>query len=134
MNDFTVSKWVRKDEASDLADQMLFDRSEASWHSSNRNKQDKSLTVVVRTKSPDVLMSMRLTFAGAIFNELVEAHPRKAGGRPVLAGTRFKVAQIIGELADGKSVGKLAREFNLDKEKIVQLLRGMAIKLDRPFI
>lgn len=84
--------------------------------------------------SADVLISMRMTYAAHLLNEVIEINAKKASGTPVLRGTRFKIAQILAELADDKSVSKLAREFDLDREKIEEMLHGMAILLDRPFL
>lgn len=82
--------------------------------------------------SGDALLSSRLVSAAHILNEVVEINPQKGGGTPVLAGTRFKISQVLGELADGKSIFKLCREYKRDRKKLVNLLRGLAIHLDRP--
>lgn len=84
--------------------------------------------------SADVLVSMRMTYAAHLLNAVIEINAKKAGGTPVLRGTRFKVAQILAELADNKSVSKLAREFDLDRGKVEEMLHGMAILFDRPFL
>ena len=66
----------------------------------------------------DVLVSMRLTFAAHLLQNLIETDPNKAGGIPVLSGTRFKISQVLAEIADGKSLKGLARDFSLDREKL----------------
>jgi len=81
--------------------------------------------------SADVEMSARLTFAAVSVRYLIEIDPKKYGGVPVLAGTRFKVSQILAEIADGKSVKKLSKDFNLDAFKVSQVLHAIAIYLDR---
>jgi uncharacterized protein (DUF433 family) len=87
------------------------------------------------SKSTDagVLLSVRLTYGTLLLKECVDIDPDRMGGIPVLAGTRFPVAQVLGELADGTTVSKLAKNFNLDAELIASFLRGIAIHLDRPF-
>ena len=84
--------------------------------------------------SKDVLLSRRLTDSAYILNQLVEITPKKLGGVPVLTGTRLKIAQILGEIADGSSIAKIARDFDLDREKLANLLRGIAIQFDRSFL
>jgi uncharacterized protein (DUF433 family) len=81
----------------------------------------------------DVVMNARLTYAAHSLNGVIEISADRGGGLPVLAGTRFTISRIIAELADGMSVSKLSREFNLDKKKISELLHGIAIIFDRPF-
>jgi uncharacterized protein (DUF433 family) len=83
--------------------------------------------------SVDVLVSMRMTYAAYLLNELIEVDGDKAGGTPVLKGTKFKISRILGEIADGRSVSKLAKDFRLDIDKVVAVLHGMAIYLDRSF-
>lgn len=122
-------------EVNEIADQMLPDAPLRYWHRSLAKSELNYLTphhskVPVST---DVLLSMRLTFAARLLKETVVIDPEIAGGSPVLAGTRFKIARVLAELADGMTVAKLAREFSLDKQKVSEFLRGLAIKLDRPF-
>jgi uncharacterized protein (DUF433 family) len=141
MTDFTgddeingSDEWIARDEVSKIADLMLPDAPLLHWQR-QLSKTEKEYTVVrsVKSVSADVLLSMRLTFAAHALKELVEIDSDKARGVPVLAGTRFKIARILAELADGMTVSKMAREFSLDKGKIVELLRNLAIQLDRPF-
>ena len=87
---------------------------------------DKDLT-------SDVLMSVRLTYAALLLKDCVEIDPDRLGGVPVLVGTRFPVAQVLGELADDTTVSRMAKNFKLDAETIRSFLRGLAIHLDRPY-
>lgn len=82
----------------------------------------------------DVLLSIRLTYAAFLLNGAVEIDSERRGGVPVLYGTRFPVAQVLGELADNVTVTGLARDYSLNAETIRSFLRGLAIHLDRPFI
>jgi uncharacterized protein (DUF433 family) len=134
MTDFVADEWMEKDEVSRIADLMLPDAPLRDWQrnlseTENEYGIGQSLSIV----SADIMLSMRLTFAAHMLRDVVEIDPDRAGGAPVLVGTRFKVGRILAELADGMTVSKLAREFDLDKEKIIEFLRGLAIKLDRPF-
>lgn len=79
----------------------------------------------------DIELSARLTFAALSLRTLIDINPEKAGGSPVLSGTRFKISQVLAEIADGKSVKKLARDFNLDAGKISETLHAISIYLDR---
>jgi uncharacterized protein (DUF433 family) len=88
--------------------------------------------VLAKSVPTDLALSVRLTYSAATLNTLVEITPSKSGGVPVLSGTRFSVAQLLGELADGKSVAGISREFGLKRQHLAELLRGIAIQLDRP--
>ena|ERR1700733_10220976 len=89
-----------------------------------------------QSKNPslEVLLSIRLTHAVSLLKDSVETDIDRLGGIPVLAGTRFSVAQILAELADDTTVSKLAKNFKLDAEMIRSFLRGIAIELDRPYL
>ena len=64
----------------------------------------------------------------------VEMNADKRGGVPVLRGTRFTVAQLFAELADGRSIVELAADFELEIEPIRELLQELANYFDRPAI
>jgi uncharacterized protein (DUF433 family) len=153
MSDFAADAWNdfrESEEVIDLADQMLPDAPLRDWRRSLAKVRNEYVVVptfgmhddddpndmlnAAVAVSPDVLLSMRLTFAAHMLKEVVEIDPDKAGGAPVLTGTRFKISRIFGELADGVTISKLAKEYHLDKTKIQKLLQGIAIKLDRPFL
>ena len=95
-------------------------------------------TVTIPTKTTptsssfDVLMAERTAWAAAVLREFVEIDPTKRSGVPILRGTRFTVAQVFAELADGQSIDQIAENFDLDIEALKQLLHGFATNLDRP--
>ncbi|HYV34165.1 MAG TPA: DUF433 domain-containing protein [Gemmataceae bacterium] len=64
--------------------------------------------------------------------DCVEVNPLKRGGAPVLVGTRFTVAQLLAELAAGRSVAEIAEDFDLALNTIERLLDGLALSLDGP--
>jgi uncharacterized protein (DUF433 family) len=141
MTDFAPDDLSVTEEVSKLADQMRLDTPLTEWRALSRiekeymsyGRHERELSYSGSATSADIVMSMRLTHAAYILKEVVEINPDKAHGVPVLAGTRFKIARILAELADGMTVSKISREFDLDKAKIEKLLHGIAIKLDRPF-
>lgn len=53
--------------------------------------------------------------------------PDRSGGRACLIGTNFTVARLIAELADGRSIKKVARDFGLADGLIVGALREVAM-------
>ena len=65
--------------------------------------------------------------------DVVEVDPDRLGGIPVLKGTRFSVAQVLAELAEGRSVQEVADDFDLNHEHVSNLLVGLGTILDRSF-
>ncbi|HEV3006843.1 MAG TPA: DUF433 domain-containing protein [Pirellulales bacterium] len=61
-----------------------------------------------------------------------EVRSGKCGGIPVLKGTRFTVAQLFAELAEGESIDSLANEFDLDRAQLSTLLHALAVRVDVP--
>lgn len=55
-------------------------------------------------------------------------------GVPVLRGTRISISQIFGELATADCIFELADEYDIDPKSITEMLEGMAIQFDRPFL
>lgn len=64
--------------------------------------------------------------------DLVEVNPNKVGGVPVLKGTRFPVAQLLSQVADGDSLCDIAENFDLDCDQIRAVFHALAAQLDRP--
>lgn len=52
--------------------------------------------------------------------------PEVRGGRPVLRGTRFPVANMLAELSDGPGPKHLADEFDLPEAVVRQALMELA--------
>jgi uncharacterized protein (DUF433 family) len=78
-------------------------------------------------------LAERARYAVAMLRDCTEVNPKKCGGVPVLKGTRFSLAQVLAEIAEGRSVSELAEDFELEPAMIKEFLEGMAIALDRPF-
>ena len=68
-----------------------------------------------------------------ILQESIEINPRRAGGVPVLAGTRFTVAQTLAELARSSGVSEIAGNYDLDPKAIREMLNGLSLILMRSF-
>jgi uncharacterized protein (DUF433 family) len=76
----------------------------------------------------------RIRFGLGALRDCIEVNANKRGGVPVLKGTRFTLAQLFAEMADGRSIGEIAEDFDLDFGQLKQFLEGVAIQLDRSFI
>ena len=53
-------------------------------------------------------------------------NPDILGGKLCLAGTRFPVARLFAELAEGYTVSKVADEYDLDELQIRKVLASFA--------
>ena len=65
--------------------------------------------------------------------DCAEVNPKRLGGVPTLKGTRFPIAQVLSQIADGDSIDDLAENFDLDREQLSTLLHALAACLNRPF-
>ncbi len=70
----------------------------------------------------------------AKLSETVEVTKKKRSGVPVLKGTRITIAQIMAEIADGRSVGQLCKSFELNRRQVEEVLHGIALCLDQPMV
>jgi uncharacterized protein (DUF433 family) len=77
------------------------------------------------------LLTDRLRKALLQLRATVESSPQRMGGALVLKGTRFKVSQLIAELADSDAVEEMADEFEIDAEQIRDVLHAIAVSIDR---
>ena len=77
-------------------------------------------------------LTSRTANAVLLLKDCVEVNPQKRSGVPVLKGTRFTVAQLLAEIAEGRSVAEIAEDFDVDKALIQRLLEGLALCLDGP--
>ncbi len=66
-------------------------------------------------------------------SDFIEINEKRRGGVPVIKGTRFTVAQLLAEIADGNSIKEIADDFHLDLNIIERLLRDIANCLDKPW-
>lgn len=61
--------------------------------------------------------------------ESVEIDKNKTG-LPVLAGTQFKISQLLAELAEGFSIKEISENHGLDITTIQKFLHGISIQYD----
>jgi uncharacterized protein (DUF433 family) len=54
----------------------------------------------------------------------------RMGGKPCIRDTRFTIAQLLAELAEGRSTQEVAEAFNLDFEKVQGALDEVALYFD----
>lgn len=76
----------------------------------------------------------RLGYSITLLNDSVSVDRDIVGGMPVLFGTRFSIAQVFAEIADGDSLDTLSDRMDLDIESLKKLFEGMSIHLDRPYL
>lgn len=65
-------------------------------------------------------------------DESVESKPQILAGTPVLKGTRFSIAQLFAELAEGESIDTIAADFELNRESLSAILHSLAVCLEQP--
>jgi len=130
-SDWNVNEWSLVKEIDELSESMRPPSSMDRYLILNAVRFDRPERG--KADASDVLLRKRLADAVQMLKRVLEIDPQKSSGIPVLKGTRFKAAQVLGEIADGSSVAKLCREYNLDREMVIEFLRGIAIHLDRPF-
>lgn len=63
-------------------------------------------------------------------SEEIEINPNRHSGKPVLKGTRFPVASIFAEMANGRSHQEIAEDFDLNPKQISKLFQEIAQNLD----
>jgi uncharacterized protein (DUF433 family) len=56
----------------------------------------------------------------------IQVSPNVCGGKPVLAGTRFMVGQLLTELAEGMTVQQVAKKHDVDPELAKKGLQKLA--------
>jgi uncharacterized protein (DUF433 family) len=64
----------------------------------------------------------------------IEIDPDRCCGRPVLRGTRFPLAQLVADVAVGRSLREVAADYDLDPALAEGAFRELATYLDRPGI
>ena len=67
-----------------------------------------------------------------MLGDSVETNLEKRKGIPVLKGTRFTIAQLLAEIADGRNIVDISVDFELDLQTIRHFLEGLSLYLDRP--
>lgn len=63
--------------------------------------------------------------------EYIKVDSQKLSGVPTVRHSRFSVAQLLAELAEGRSIGELARDFNMKVTNFEGCLNELAVILDR---
>lgn len=76
--------------------------------------------------------AFRRRYQGAWVPPGSEAHPDKWAGLPCVPGTRLPVAQLLGELAEGRGLGELAAAFGVDRRLLADCLLGVAVGFSNP--
>jgi uncharacterized protein (DUF433 family) len=56
----------------------------------------------------------------------IEINPDRFSGKPVIRNTRFPIDQFIMELAEGRNVGEIAEDFDLDLDTLKSVLEEIA--------
>lgn len=56
----------------------------------------------------------------------IEIDPNRRFGKPCIAGTRLDVATVVGAVAAGESVERVAAEYAIDREQVLTALRFAA--------
>lgn len=74
----------------------------------------------------------RVGSALAAMQQAVDSKPQILGGAPVLKGTRFSIAQLFAELAEGESIDAIAADFELDRASLNSILHALAVCLEQP--
>jgi uncharacterized protein (DUF433 family) len=66
-----------------------------------------------------------------LIGQSVVSHPKIRGGRPVVAGTRILVSQVLRELADNERISDIADDFDLDVKTLESLLEALSLILNQ---
>lgn len=134
-----ITDWVKRDVPSSIAKQMSPRLPAAIAYAREEEVMLHSLWPAVPPVSPikplasaDIVMDMRLKFAAQELKGAVEIDPARVDGVPVIVGTRIAAGRILAEMADGWSLTRVSREYDIEKEKIALLLRGLAAYLEKP--
>jgi uncharacterized protein (DUF433 family) len=85
------------------------------------------------TLTADHYVVIRLESAIRDMRSCIDIDPMRAGGKPVLKGTRFTVAQVISQIAEGDTVDDLTENFRLDGGIIRCFLRALSVAFDRTY-
>lgn len=78
------------------------------------------------------ILAAKIRNAIASLQDSVDSRPQVLGGVPVLKGTRFSLAQLFAELAEGESVDTVADDFEVDRDSLSAILHAMAVCLNQP--
>lgn len=57
--------------------------------------------------------------------------PNRLGGKPCVSGERFSVAQLLAELAGGRSLKDIAEKFDIPHESLINVLHDLSKLFDK---
>ena len=57
----------------------------------------------------------------------VEYNPKRLGGMPTIAGTRFPICRIFAELTDNQTLAEIADDYNQDLEQILDIFSELSL-------
>lgn len=66
--------------------------------------------------------------------EEMEVNENIRGGVPVLRGTRFPVARILADVADGCKLSEIAKDYDQDLGKMRKFMKELAMFYSSSFI
>lgn len=98
------------------------------WHDQNLNVRNVSMIREEEWLAEQARQALHL------LRQSVEINPEKHSGVPVLRGTRFTLAQLFVEMSEGRGLFEIAESFHLNKEQLRELLEGLSMHFDRPFV
>lgn len=107
----------------------------ASWvGSSSGDWRTSGLPELHQTPRDNMVFARRIRAAlVALDQQCLTACPDIRGGKPCLKNSRFSIAQIFSELADGGTLADLAESYELDLERLQTLFRALATMFDQPW-
>ena len=76
-------------------------------------------------------LAARVLAATRMVQGSIEVDPLVCSGKPVLVGTRFPLARVFAELAEGHRLGEIAEDYDLDVSALESAFEGLAIFLDQ---
>ncbi len=63
----------------------------------------------------------------------IKIDPQIMSGVPVIMNTRFPVAQLLAEMAEGRTVKEIADDFDLPFGDCINAIDELSIYLNKPF-
>lgn len=104
------------------------------WESFSYQGPDQDLPELFKPAVPTAAWYAECAVTGAtLMNHCVDVHPYVRGGRPVLKGTTFTVADVLAELSETNGVEEVAQDFSLKAKTIRDLLGALSLLFERTF-
>jgi uncharacterized protein (DUF433 family) len=82
--------------------------------------------------SREQVLAEAVRSALADMRDCTEAHPAKLSGVLVIRDTRFTVAQLLAELAEGRDIHDISTAFTVRQDLIERFLYGLSTYLNTP--